>query len=214
MKTNELEARIKTLEARVQAAEDIEAIKKLQKAYAYYVEHWESDQLVGLFSHSSDVSVEINDSGEFKGWEAVQDVFDFSVHCPAYGGVKKPPGEFLTVLPAIAGIVDLGSDGKTAKGRWYNYLYGAQRRGGENRALIGLGIWENDYIKEDGIWKILKIYSSEVFCSPLDQGWVKCPSMQDPPLRIKPPPGRNAGFSDYTSGQTMPYHYKNPVTGK
>ena len=214
MKANELEAKVIELESRIQATEDIEAIKKLQRAYSYYVEHFESDQILGLFSHSPDVSVEINDIGEFKGWEAVKDCYDFSIHCPAYGGVKKPPGEFLNVLASLSGIVDLGPDGKTAKGRWYGFAFLAQRREGENRALIGCGIWENEYIKEKGTWKFLKLCFSEIFCSPLDQGWVKCPSMPNAEPTIKPPPNRNVNFKTYPSGYIFPYHYKNPVTGK
>ena len=43
---------VKKLEARMQAAEDIEAIKKLQYAYGYYLEHWQEEQLLGLWSHN------------------------------------------------------------------------------------------------------------------------------------------------------------------
>jgi hypothetical protein len=214
LKSAELEARFKALETRMQATEDIEAIKKLQRAYGYYLEHWETDQLTSLFSHSPEVSFEVNDTGEFKGWEAVQKCFDFSIHFSAYGGVKKAPGEFLHVLPALSGIVTLGADGKTAKGRWYGYFYGSQRREGKNRALVGCGIWENDYIKEKGIWKILKIYFNEIFCSPWEEGWVKYPSIPNYPLKVKPPPARNVKFLVYPSGYIFPYHYKNPVTGK
>ena len=51
MKSEDLEAQVKELkaavaklEARVTLAEDIEAIKKLQRAYGYYLEHWQEDQ--------------------------------------------------------------------------------------------------------------------------------------------------------------------------
>ena len=74
MKSDELKARVKTLketvdklESRLQKVEDIEAIKKLQKAYSYYLEHWQEEELIGLLSHSPDVTFEINDTGQFKG---------------------------------------------------------------------------------------------------------------------------------------------------
>ena len=74
MASDELEARItnltktvKKLGARLQAAEDIEAVKKLQNAYSYYLEHWQEEELLGLWSHSPDVTFEVNDTGQFKG---------------------------------------------------------------------------------------------------------------------------------------------------
>ena len=41
---------LKELEARVQIIEDTEAIKKLQRAYSYYLQHWHEDELMNLFS--------------------------------------------------------------------------------------------------------------------------------------------------------------------
>ena len=120
MKSEDLETKVKTLtetvkklQAKVQAQEDIEAIKKLQRSYGFYLEHWQEDEIVELFSRSPDVSLEINDTGLFKGWEAIKESFNFADHYTAYG-VKKAPGEFLHILMPLAGIVDLAPDGKTA----------------------------------------------------------------------------------------------------
>ena len=181
MKPEELETKVKTLaetvkklEARLQAQEDIEAIKKLQRAYGYYLEHWQEEEIVELFSHSPEVSLEINDTGFFKGWEAIKQSFNFADHYTAYG-VKKAPGEFLHILMPTAGIVDLDPDGKTAKGRWYGFFLGAMPRPVETKALIGCGIWENEYIKEDGIWKFKKLFWNDIFCSPIRRGLGKEP---------------------------------------
>ena len=96
MKTEELEVQlkklkktVKKLEARVQITEDIDAINKLQNAYGHYLEHWQEDEIVQLFSHHPDVSVEINGSGFYKGWEAIKESYRFTDHYTAYGGVKK-----------------------------------------------------------------------------------------------------------------------------
>ena len=50
MKQEELEAKVKTLsetiaklEAKLTRMENIESIKKLQRAYGYYLEHWQED---------------------------------------------------------------------------------------------------------------------------------------------------------------------------
>ena len=221
MKPEELEAKVKALsettakmQARLTRIEDIEAIKKLQRAYGYYLEHWEEENLIGLWSHRPDITLEINASGQYKGWEGIKRAFNFAGHYPAYEGVPKAPGEYLHILMPIAGIVDLDPDGTTAKGRWYGFFLGAQRRGGQLRALIGCGIWENEYVKEDGIWKFKKLFFNDIISTPLDEGWVKTPYLANPPHAETPPPGTGTHFQHYPSGYIFPYHYKNPVTGK
>jgi len=205
---------VEDLETKAQAAVDIEAIKKLQRAYSYYLEHWEEKELLGLWSHSPDISAEINDSGQYKGWEQVKKFFHFPYHYSAYKELGKAPPEYLHIGMSIGGIVDLDTDGKTAKGRWYGFFLIAQPRGGKFGAFIACGIWENEYIKEDGIWKLKKIFFNDIFSSPWEDGWVKTPVLEGPPRKDKPTPGPNTQYLTYPSGYVFPYHYKNPVTGK
>jgi hypothetical protein len=207
-----LENTVKQLDRRIQTAEDVEAIKKLHNAYGYYLEHWQEDEIVELFSHNPDVSVEINGTGFYKGWDAIKKSYRFADHYTAYGKVEKAPPEYLHILMPIAGIVDVAPDGKTAKGRWYGFFLGAMPRPVETRALIGMTIWENTFIKEDGIWKFLKLFASDIICSPLEEGWVKTPYIANTRLTAKP--SAAAHFAPYPSGYIFPYHYKNPVTGK
>jgi hypothetical protein len=219
MKQEELETKVKTLTETVARLvvsltrmQDIEDIKKLQRAYGYYLEHWQEEEIVGLFSHSADVSLEINDGGLYKGWPAIKQHFNFGDHYTAYGAVKKAPGEFLHLLIPTTGIVDLAPNGLTAKGRWYGFFLGAMPRPVETKALIGCGIWENEYIKEDGVWKIFKLFWNDIFCSPLDEGWVKNPFLEHARNTVES--SSAVHFAPYPSGYIFPYHYKNPVTGK
>jgi hypothetical protein len=202
------------LEVRLRTLEDVEAIKKLQRAYCYYLEHWQEEELIGLWSHNADVTVEMNETGEYKGWEGVKKKFSFVDHYTAYGGATKAPPEFLHLIMPIAGIIDVNPNGQTAKGRWYSLFHGALHRGGKTRAIVGAGIWENDYVKEDGIWKFKKLLFNNIFSSPWEDGWVKSPYVPNPPHKSWPPSVRNSHFAPYPSGYIFPYHYKNPVTGK
>jgi cell fate (sporulation/competence/biofilm development) regulator YmcA (YheA/YmcA/DUF963 family) len=208
---NEFEAK---LEARLRRVEDTEAIKKLQRAYCYYLEHWQEEEIISLWSHSSEVSVELNETGLYQGWEAVKKSFSFPIHYTAFNGEKTAPPEFLHLIMPLAGIVDVDPDSKTAKARWYSLFHGALYRGGKLRAIIGAGIWENEYIKEDGIWKFKKLFFNNIFSSPYEDGWVKTPYIPNPPNQDRPAPGPNTHFATYPSGYIFPYHYKNPVTGK
>ena len=158
--------------------------------------------------------MEINDSGLYKGYDSVKNSFNFADHYTAYGGIKKAPGEFLHILIPLSGIVDLEPGGLRAKGRWYGFGLIAQRRAGKLQAIISCGIWENEYIKESKVWKILKLRWATIIASPLDEGWVKTPYLGNPPHKDSPPSGENINFAPYPSGYIFPYHYKNPVTGK
>jgi hypothetical protein len=82
----------------------------------------------------------------------------------------------------------------------------------ETRALLGCGIWENEYIKENGVWKFKKLFWTDIFCSPIEEGWVKNPFTDHTMKTVAS--SANVHFQHYPSGFIFPYHYKNPVTGK
>ena len=115
MNQTELETKVKTLsetiaklETRLTRNEDIEAIKKLQRAYGYYLEHWQEEELIGLFSHSPDVTVEINDIGEFKGWEGVQSCFHFRRPLSRLWSSEKGSSRISTYTDADCGYCRFG----------------------------------------------------------------------------------------------------------
>jgi hypothetical protein len=98
---NELEAKVDTLEkqVRTQAKEltilkDIEAIKKLQKAYGYYVEHMMYQEIVDCFSDSPDVVLNWLE-GQWLGKEGVKKYFAF---------MQKAPPNFQHQVMQIAGM--------------------------------------------------------------------------------------------------------------
>ena len=109
-KFKQMAAEIEELKSRMQKTEDIEAIKKLHRAYGYYLEHWQEDEIVELFSHNPEVSVEINGTGFYKGWDAIKKSYRFADHYTAYGA-QKPPPDYLHILMPIAGIIDVEPDG-------------------------------------------------------------------------------------------------------
>ena len=204
---------LEELEARVQTIEDIEAIKKLQRAYCYYLEHWQDEEIISLWSQSPNVSVEIGDSGLYTGKEGVREFFSYPSHF--FTSEPKPPPEFLHLLMPISGIVDVDPGGKTAKGRWYGSGHLSVPRKGKVPAMISSGIWENEYVKEDGKWKFKKLLFYTIFGTPYKDGWVKTPHIERSIPKDKRPAPSNANITKtYPSGYIFPYHYKNPVTGK
>jgi hypothetical protein len=202
---------LKELADRMQRLEDIEAIRKLQYAYCFYIQHWQEEELISLFSKNA--CIDMGKGGLYQGENGIKMFFNFSNHY-ATTATKAPP-EYLHQLMPLSGIIDVEIDGKTAKGRWYGFGVYAIPSENKVQGLIGTGIWENEFVKEDSIWKFKRLSYSLTFSSPYEDGWIKTPIWENRPQpREKPAPGPDTGAAIYPSGYIFPYHYKNPVTGK
>jgi hypothetical protein len=216
MNAKELELKIEKLEKQVKAQEkeltilkDIEAIKKLQKAYGYYVEHMMYQEIVDCFSDSPEVRLDWLE-GQWAGKEGVKNYFAF---------MKKTPLNFQHQVMQIAGVVDVDPDGKTASGRWY--AFGAMffpQPEGMKRAFV-TGIYENRYIKENGVWKMLAIKWVIPYAVTPTGEWRMPEDVNRPYLAGQwkgPSPDIPLDREDlrYLTGYIFPFHYNHPVTGK
>jgi hypothetical protein len=216
MNTAELEARIGVLEDQVKEQQkeirrlaDIEAIKKLQKAYGYYVEHMMWREIIDCFSDSPDVCLDWLE-GKYLGKAGVRKYFE---------RMESMPPEFMHQVMQIAGIVDIEPDGKTAKGRWY--AFGGiflPREDGMRRSFV-TGIYELVYIKENGVWKILSLKWVIPYAVRIAEGWALPEDVNRPYLAGEfkgPKPDIDIDRNDgrYLSGYIFPFHYNHPVTGR
>lgn len=209
MKIEELEARLRVLEDKNRNLQDVEEIKKLQRIYGYYVERGQLEEVADLFSDSPEVSFEPGKKVTV-GKEHVRRMFSSQRPMGVPPG-KPKPDDYLHITMPVSGVVDVDADGKTAKGRWYAlmYLCNATPGGG---AVLGVAMYENDYIKEDGKWKILHLRFDDIFVSPYEDGWAKTPNL----LRMQNIAGDVLDLPPSKSrfGDQMPFHYKHPITGK
>lgn len=204
MNMEQMEARLKELEEKVARIEDVEAIKVLQRAYSYYLEHGMFNEIIELFSEDT-VSIETGSTGVYLGKEGVRKHFSPSDVNPNWLHVTMPMSAIITVDP----------DGNTAKGRWYGWICGALPVAGVNRAFFQLGVYENEYVKENGKWLFKKLQYCRIFQSPYEDGWVKTPEIFLDLERDLPPPDLPQTIhKPYPSGYVMPFHYKHPITGK
>ena len=206
MTKQELEARIKSLEDEIRCLKDIEEIKKLQRIYGYYLERWQWAEVTELFSDRPDASVEIGDLGVYLGKKSIERFFYREKISPTY----------LHVLMQVSGVVDVDPDGKTAKGRWYGFGCFAFDTDECVKPIWGSGVYENEYIKENGKWKIKKLHYNRIFMSPYEDGWVKTPviKLQRSAVSQNKPDRPTTVYKPYPSGYLFPFHYKHPITGK
>ncbi|MGD1117897.1 MAG: nuclear transport factor 2 family protein [Dehalococcoidales bacterium] len=224
MTDKELEVRVKTLEKELQRLKDIEAITRLQRIYGYYLTTFMNDELISLFSESPETSLEWPE-GTYLGKSGVKISFGNSN--------KDMNPEFMHQLMQIQGVIDVAEDGKTARGRWWGF--GAMAMPKSERInqtpmdegvaqAFACGVYENEYIKEDGIWKMWKIKWVPLFRATPVEGWVKPERLAQPKTPQEGKTGMPAWWKpdlppkgidyEYPSGYILPFHFKHPVTGK
>jgi hypothetical protein len=206
-KISSLEKKIAVIETELTAVHDIQEIEKLQRTYGYYLDNRLWDDVVDLFSDKTE-SLEISDSGVYLGKAGVERFFKGFL-----SGGGLPPGRgSLGTHMQLQGVVNLDPGGTTARGRWQCVILLSVPYNSQLTAMVGFGVYETEYIKENGIWAFKKMHFYLIFRTPLHEGWAKTPVVYsmakgtpDKPATIyKPLPER----------YIVPFHYKNPVTGK
>jgi hypothetical protein len=207
----ELEAKIKILENQVKILQDTEEIKRLQRAYGYYLEHWMAEEVIDCFADGPDTELNIW-VGTYMGKEGIRRYFS------EYWGGEEVSPEFLHEVMQLSGIVDIESDGQTARGRWYGFgVIALPFGGGITQAFMG-GIYQADYIKQDGKWKFKKLIFNRTLHFRPGEGWVnpeRVAAVDSRKMRKPMVPDRPRAFEPgYPSGFIIPFHFKHPATGK
>jgi hypothetical protein len=195
-----LKARLAAVEKRAQAAEDHLAVADLQRIYGYYVDKCQWEQVADLFAR--DATLEINGRGKFIGLARIR---EYMRH---FG---PPPEGLLMNHIQLQPVVHVAEDGLTAQCR-ARALCMVGRMGGE--AMWGECLYENEYVKEDGAWKIAVLKSYQVFYTPFDKGWALEASPLLGAFDDLPPDVPTEPYPVFPEFFVPPYHYKNPVTGR
>ena len=180
---------------------DEQQIQVLQRTYGYLVDKNLWTQIADLFA--DDGTLEIGGRGVFVGKARVLQYLKFlgePEHGKLYDHTQMEP------------VVNVAPDGRTAKGRWRALIFGADQDKGMD--FIGDCIYENEYRKVDGVWKITKLHAYFVMYTDFARGWgttfwaLTAPEVDLPPDR-KP----SARYEIYPGYTLVPFHYDNPVTG-
>jgi hypothetical protein len=220
MKVEELEVLAKRMQSKITALEkqttilqDTEAIRKLQGAYGFYLEHWLYEDLIDLFADGEDSLLRIA-AGTFQGKEAIARFF-------RNGNQGRLGPEFMHQVMQLQGVIDIDPDGNTAKGRWYGFGANAfpMPNGKVSPGWMN-GVYEVKYVKEAGIWKMKVVRWCMTFHAPWGQSFVAPEKRQDvlmdKPFGKEPAlkPTGNPEDSRYPSGFICPFHFANPVSGR
>jgi len=203
--------------------EDAADIKRLQFAYGYYIDYCHYDEVVDLFAEDGEV---VFLSGLYKGHKSIRRLYvDWFLQLFNQGRQDADDG-FLFDHIQMQDVITVAQDRRTAKGRFRGILLGGShdirkyKPEGVPQQFMESGIYENDYVRVDGVWKIKRLDYMLQWQADYETGWAHTDSHlhQAQVLYPEDPLGpdvlidRNRPTWPYR--QDTPVHYAHPVVAK
>lgn len=155
------DCRLQRLNSRLARLEAAAAVKRLQRAFGYYLDQGLWDEVADLFT--ADASLEVALDGVFTGRDRIRRFF-YELGQGRRGLSYGELHECLQVQP----VVHITADEACAKGRWRALIL-CGRQG--ERASWAEGPYENEYRCDQGIWKISRLHWYQTFQVPYEGGW-------------------------------------------
>lgn len=202
------DTQIAALTDRVERLEATRAIKKLQRAFGYYVDRGLWTEAADLFADNG--TVEIGADGLYAGKAHIREYL-MRLHGGQEGLVYGQLNEWVTLQPAV----EVAANGTSATARWRDLgMLGQYKKHAEWRD----GIYENRYVKEGGVWKIAALHLMVNFSSPYASGWARLKDgegLARSQASIDFPPDRRPPVAAaFPATQLPPFQARHPVTGK
>jgi len=218
--TTDLAARVEDLEHRITTLEDVDAIRKLHFAYGYYIDKCMYNETVDLFSEDSEVRFH---GGVFKGKAGAKRLYIDRFQKQFTGGKNGPVDGFLLDHMQAQDIITVSKDGKTAHGRFRCFMQAGTHEATRGKVPLQQwwegGLYENTYVKEDGVWKIQILDYRPFWHAIYEQGWAHTPPNFVPFFAKtfpEDPLGPDALIEAFLwpTHKVVEFHYDHPVTHK
>ncbi len=190
-----------SLEQEIERLEAENKIENLQRIFGFYFDKKLWSQAADLFTDNA--SVELGGDGIYIGKDRILEYFKTL-------GAEGPEEGVLNDHMQLQPVIHVLSETE-AKGRWHHFSQEAQF--GKNH-FWGTGIYENEYKKENGVWKISRLHLYSTMRTSYDKGWAKEALPRSTPSNYLPPDQpASVNYENYPSVYVPPFHFENPVTG-
>lgn len=207
-----LEEKVASLEHKLGLLEDKEAIRTLMYTYTYYMDRALYDQALDLFSDNVE-SCEVGGRGVYLGKEGCRTLWK-DVFGPAYGGSENQLKFGWMVDHHVTKLViTVDPDGRKAQSRGHYFSMGGIFNHPEYTGMQS-GIYQLEYVKEDGAWKISKFWLPLSTTGYNFTTWAETPSYSGCPSAEYPPDRPSTYYHPFPEVYVVPFHYPNPVTGE
>ena len=198
-----LEARLADYRHRVELLKDKDAIENLQAAYGFYFDKSLWRDVADLFA--PDGTFEYGQMGVYVGQPHIRRALTLF-------GAEGPERGKLNNYMQLQSIIHVAPDGRTAKARWRGMVQLARAN---QSGQWGEGTYENDYVKQGGVWKIARLHFYVTGFTDYDAGWAKSAiPMQGPSAAIPPDRPPSEVYRSFPGVYIPPFDYLHPVTGQ
>jgi hypothetical protein len=217
-----LKAQVERLTLQVALLEDAQAVRALHHKYGYYLDACLYEEIVELFAEGCELRF-LN--GIYRGKAGVRRLYcDWLRELWTGGREGLRPGLLYDHL-MVQDVIDVAPDRSSAKGRFRSFMQGGFHESvptpaGAPRSVWEGGIYENQYVREDGVWKIGLFDYSMLWQADYESGWTGSATHLMPLTHTWPDDPR--GPDELTAmtpvawpeRRTVAFHYPHPVTGK
>jgi len=196
-----LELAVAAAKLEVQRLKDFDELENLSGIYGHYVDKSMHDDVADLFA--ADGIVEILGRGVFYGQDRVrQYMHNLSPIGPRDGALFN----HMHLQP----VIHVAEDGQSAHVRSRLFvMFGIV----DTNAQWGSGVYENEFVKQDGVWKLKYLHGYQTFYTNYEDGWAKRSSAIFAPYERLPPDGpQSVPYDPYPAAFVPPFHYGNPVS--
>jgi hypothetical protein len=220
---NEIEklaARVDALEHALGIEQDVNQVRRVQYTYGYLIDKSQYNEVVDLFAEDGDVWFL---GGIYKGKAGVRRLYIERFQTIFTQGHNGPRYGWLLDHPQLQMVINVAPDRKTAQVRGRSMMQAGLHETAEGnvRAWFEGGLYENDYVRVDGVWKIKALRYFPFWHGSFEEGWSKTPIDFIPnPTTLYPtdPLGPDALIEPaprlWPATDVLPFHYNHPVTGK
>lgn len=191
---------------RIGVLEDKNAIERLQYAYGFLIDNRMFREMSDLFANEG-AWIEIGERGRYCGKD---NIHRFLLEVLGNGRWGMIEDEVINHVQQQL-LIEVDDDRLHARARARAEVQGNSPPG-TPQFLFADGIYENDYVKEDGCWKIQGIKVTMTFYAALERAKVWFPTA--PPSEAVPPDAPSAPRVDGLGRQFNPFRFVHPVTGE
>jgi SnoaL-like domain len=194
------------LRAQLGVLQDKDEIRELQYAYGYFIDNRMFREMADLFADAG-AWMEIGNRGRYLGKERIH-AFLLEVLGGGRWGLLRD--EVINHVQQQM-IITVDADRQHARARSRAQVQGNSPPDTPH-FLFADGIYENEYVREDGRWKILGITVTMTYYAALVRDRITFPTA--PPSESLPPDVASPPADARLGRQFNPFHYRHPMTGK
>lgn len=200
-------------------------IRKVHFKYGYYLDKCLYDEVVAMFSDHPDAYVEFLGS-RYRGKAGIERLYKGRFQQRFVAGRNGPVHGFLLDHIMMQDIVDVDPSGTHA---WCRMR--ALMQAGLHKSILAEhprgyaqwwegGLYENEYIKENGVWKLFRYRYFPFWHADYETGWthtrenyVPWPTVTYPTDPLGPDEIIEQKML-WPDTRVVPFHYPHPVTGR